>query len=81
MPLLSQWLVIVLIARRHCLHRVAYGAARTRHPLHLAALSGIAYWIGNTGIIVGRCAPHALPRLATLARWPGGPPVFSHARS
>jgi len=62
-PLLSQWLVIVFVALRHGMHRTGWTVEGSRlpHPLLLAAISGSVFWVGNTGIILGRHAG--------LARW------------
>lgn len=50
-PLLTQWLVVVSVARRHALHR---RPGAWPHPIVLGALSGLWFWLGNSAIFTGR---------------------------
>ena len=57
-PFLSQWYIITTLNQRHALHKEGghpQNACGGRyHPVHIATLSGIFFWVGNSGIIVGR---------------------------
>ena len=57
-PLLSQWLLATLMTRRRGLLRRGHWRADPRsawpHPLVLGTLSGVFYWLGNSGILLGR---------------------------
>lgn len=48
--------MIVLLTLRHGLHRTGWRVhgSRLPHPVLLAAIAGAVFWVGNTGIILGR---------------------------